>query len=216
MDLAGFIEHTLLKPDTGNFQINKICQEAKSNNFFAVCVPPFFVQEAKKLLDNTNVKVVTVVGYPFGYSGISSKVDEVKRAISEGADEIDMVVNLCAVKDAKWSHVKNDIDSVTRATHLQGKILKTIIEASLLKNEEIVKICEICGESGVNFVKTSTGVIAPGATVEMVEFIKSCIQNTNMKIKASGGIRTREFAEKLIGAGASRIGTSIGLELIKL
>jgi deoxyribose-phosphate aldolase len=216
MDLAGYIEHTLLRPDADSLRIKNICQEAKLNSFFAVCIPPFFVQDAKKNLEDTNVKVATVVGYPFGYSGISSKVDEVKRAISDGADEIDMVVNLCAVKDAKWSHVRNDIDSVTRATHLQGKVLKAIIEASLLEREQIAKLCEICSELGVNFIKTSSGVNAPGASLEMVQFLKSCTHNTNMRIKASGGINTRDFAEKLIMAGASRIGTSSGLELIKL
>jgi deoxyribose-phosphate aldolase len=214
MELASFIEHTLLKPDAISAQIKQLCEEAKTYNFAGVCIPPYFVPDAKFYLDETTVKIVTVVGFPMGYTSISSKVEEVKRAVDDGADEIDMVVNLCAVKDGKWAHVRNDIDSVTRATHLKGKVMKLILETGLLQQPEIKKLCEICLEMGVNYVKTSTGINAPGATVEMVEYMKACIAGSNVKIKASGGIRTREFAEQLVSAGATRLGTSSSLILI--
>jgi deoxyribose-phosphate aldolase len=150
-----------------------------------------------------------------GYTAISSKVEEVKRAIDEGADEIDMVANLCAVKDGKWAHVRNDIDSVTRATHLKGKIMKLILETALLSEEEIKKLCEICIDLGVNYVKTSTGINAAGANVESVKLLKQITAGSNISIKASGGIKTKEFAEQLVLAGASRLGTSSSLEIIK-
>jgi deoxyribose-phosphate aldolase len=150
-----------------------------------------------------------------GYTSISSKVEEAKRAIDEGADEIDMVVNICAIKDAKWAHVRNDIDSVTRATHLKGKVMKVIFETGLLTIDEIKKLIEICAELDVNYIKTSTGIISQGATVESVKLMKTYTEGTNIKIKASGGIRTREFAEELVRAGASRLGTSASLEIIK-
>lgn len=215
MNLSGLIEHTSLKPDVDSLIIKKTCEEAIANNFFAVCIPPYYVHDAKTILEETNVKVVTVIGYPFGYSGISSKVDEVKRAVSDGADEIDMVINICAVKDSRWAHVRNDIESVTMATHLKGKIMKIIIEAGLLRSEEIAKLCELCNDIGVEYIKTSTGVLAPGASVQMVKFISSCLQGTQIKIKASGGIKSKEFALELLNAGASRIGTSSGLDLIR-
>lgn len=214
MNLARLIEHTLLKPDANTEQVKKLCIEAVDNNFFAVCIPPYYVPDAKTFLGDSGVKIVTVVGFPMGYTAISSKVEEVKRAIDEGADEIDMVVNLCAVKDAKWAHVKNDIDSVTRATHLKGKIMKVILETGLLTSDEIIKLCEICVELDVNYVKTSTGISALGATIEAVQLIKSCILGTDVKIKASGGIRTREFAEQLVQNGANRLGTSSSLVII--
>ena len=214
MELARLIEHTLLKPDADSLQIKQLCEEAILYNFIGVCIPPYFVPDARLYLEGSNVKVVTVVGFPMGYTSISSKVEEVKRAIDEGADEIDMVVNLCAVKDAKWAHVRNDIDSVTRATHLKGKIMKVILETGLLKEQEIRRLCEICMEIGVNYVKTSTGVNAPGANVEAVALMKECIADSSVLIKASGGIKTKEFAEQLVNAGANRLGTSSSLVLI--
>jgi len=215
MILSNLIEHTLLKSDANLSQINKLCEEAIENSFAAVCIPPFYVPDARLLLDESSVNIVTVVGFPMGYTSISSKVEEVKRAIDEGADEIDMVANICAVKDGKWAHVRNDIDSVTRATHLKGKIMKVILETGLLSGDELKKLTELCIELDVNYVKTSTGIIAGGATVEAVSLLKSYTEGTNVKIKASGGIRTKEFASQLVNAGASRLGTSSSLELIK-
>ena len=215
MKLSNLIEHTLLKPDANLIQIKKLCDEAIENNFVGVCLPPFYVPDAKIFLAESTVSLVTVVGFPMGYTAISSKVEEVKRAIDEGADEIDMVTNICALKDGKWAHVRNDIDSVTRATHLKGKIMKVILETALLSDDEIKKLCDLCIELGVNYVKTSTGINA-GATIESVKLLKQITDGTNVKIKASGGIKKKEFAEQLIMAGANRIGTSASLDIIKM
>jgi deoxyribose-phosphate aldolase len=215
MNLEKYIEHTILRPDSNFNQIKNVCEDALLHNFAGICIPPYFVKEVKQHFEESPLNIVTVVGFPMGYSSTSSKVEEVKRVIDDGADEIDMVLNLCAVKDAKWAHVKNDIDSVTVATHLKGKKVKLIIEAALLTHEEIKKISEISIDLGVDYIKTSTGINAAGANVEMVKFIKKCIENTNVKIKASGGIKTRDLAIDLVNAGASRLGTSSSLSIIK-
>lgn len=214
MELAGLIEHTLLKSDADLNQIKKLCEEAVENNFAGVCIPPFYVPDAKIFVGDSEVNIVTVVGFPMGYTAISSKVEEVKRAIDEGADEIDMVINLCALKDGKWAHVRNDIDSVTRATHLKGKVMKVILETGLLSVDEIRKLCELCVELGVNYVKTSTGFNGGGATLEAVKIMKEAVSGSSVQIKASGGIKTREFAEQLVNAGAGRLGTSSSLAII--
>jgi deoxyribose-phosphate aldolase len=214
MKLSNLIEHTLLKPDASLSQIKKLCEDAITHSFVGVCLPPFYVPDAKLFLGESPVNLITVVGFPMGYTAISSKVEEVKRAIDEGADEIDMVANICAVKDAKWAHVRNDIDSVTRATHLKGKIMKVILETTLLSEYEIKKLCELCIELGVNYVKTSTGING-GASIDTVKLLKQITEGTDVKIKASGGIKTKEFAEQLVLAGASRLGTSASIDIIK-
>lgn len=213
MSLANLIDHTLLKPDCNPSHIKQLCKDALHQKFAAVCIPPYFVQEAKILLANSAVKVATVVGFPMGYAATVSKVEEIKRALDEGADELDVVANICAIKSKNWNYVKNDIDSCTRAVHLKGKSIKLILEATLLSEEEISKVCEICKDSGVNFVKTSTGYHG-GATVEVVELLRSLLPKS-IKIKASGGIRTREQAEKMVAAGAARIGTSAGIAIVQ-
>ncbi len=212
MKLNSYIEHTLLKPDTTTAQIKELCAEAVQYDFAGVCVPPYFVRTAAAALENKAVKVVTVVGFPMGYSAIPTKVEEAKRAFDDGADEIDMVVNVAAVKDGAWAHVRNDIDSVTTAARLKGKVIKVIFETGLLKTGEIVKLCNICKDVGVDFVKTSTGVNAGGATVDIVEFLK---QNAGgLKIKASGGVRDASTAIAMIEAGAVRVGTSSGIKIV--
>ena len=214
MNLNNYIEHTILKPDTTTEQVKELCQEAIDYNFVGVCVPPFFVKTAANYLQDHTTKVVTVVGFPMGYDSIPSKVEAAKRAIDDGADEIDMVINIAAVKDANWSHVSNDIDSIATSVHLKGKVIKVILETGLLSIAEIKKLCEICNKIGVNYVKTSTGVNAGGATIEMVQYLKENVKDS-IKIKASGGIRTEEFANQLIEAGASRLGTSSGIKIVK-
>lgn len=213
MELAAYIEHTLLTPGVTSAQIKQLCQEALKYKFKGVCVPPYHVPTAAALLADSLVRVVTVVGFPMGYTSIPAKVEEVKRAIDEGIHEIDMVANLSAIKDGKWSHVQNDIDSVTLATHLKGKTIKVIIEAALLTPGELQQVCEICAKVGVDYVKTSTGFNGGGATPELVRQIKNHLAG-RCKIKASGGIRTREQAEQLVQAGATRLGTSSSLILI--
>lgn len=213
MKLSNFIELTLLRPDTTSEQVKQLCQIAVDNQFKAVCIPPFFVPTANKFLDESPIRIATTVGFPMGYSTIPAKVEETKRAIDDGVHELDMVANICAIKDGAWSHVHNDIDSVVRAAHLRGKTFKVILETGLLTTDEIKKMCELCTNLGVDIVQTSTGFNAPGASIEMVEFLKQNI-GSNVKIKASGGIQTSKFAEQLITAGASRIGTAVGLKII--
>lgn len=214
MDIASTIDHTILKPDCNLKDIKEVCAEAIKHQFCAVCIPPHYVRDAARLLEDTKVKVCTVIGFPMGYSPIVAKVEEIKRAIDEGAEELDVVVNNCAVKDGNWNHVKNDIESVTMATHLKGKVIKIIFETALLNNDEIEKLCNICNEIGVDFVKTSTGFSGSGATEEVVRFMKSKL-SAKIKIKASGGIRTLKKAQAMVDAGAHRIGASSGIAILQ-
>ena len=207
------IEHTILGPETRRKQVEELCAQAIEHDFKAVCIPPYFVQIAKQLLKKSNVLICTVIGFPYGYSSTVAKAEEVKKAIMEGADELDVVINICAVKNEDWAYVSNDIESVTMAAHMKGKIVKIIIESGLMNEEEIKKICEICIEKEVDFVKTSSGVNAEGATVEVVRFIKSLIGD-KAKIKASGGIRDFEKVSQLIEAGADRIGASKSIDIL--
>lgn len=207
------IEHTNLRVDATKEDIEKLCNEAAQNNFYGVCVPPYYVQLAKKILKKTGVKVVTVVGFPLGYSTTSSKVEETKKAIISGADEVDMVININALKSGDWATVQNDIQAVVTACHLQNKLCKVIVETAYLTNEELEKVCVICKDTGADFVKTSTGFAQAGASIEHVKFIRKIIGN-KMKIKASGGIKDHTFALQLLAAGADRLGTSSGLNLV--
>lgn len=214
MDIAKIIDHTRLKPDTVRGDIEQLCKEAIEYEFAAVCVPPFFVQDAVRYLSDSTVKVATVVGFPMGYSHTPAKVEEVKRAVDDGADEIDVVINISALKSGNWAYVKNDIESTTLAAHLKGKIVKIIFETGLLEKEEILKLCEICNNIGVDFVKTSTGFHGGGATITAVTMLRKALNET-IQIKASGGIRDAQKAEKLIQAGATRLGTSKSIKLLQ-
>lgn len=211
--LKNYIDHTTLKPDVKLKNIQKLCEEAKIYEFFAVCVPPYFVQKTSLLLRGASVKVATVIGFPLGYSTTPSKAAEIVKAIDDGADELDVVVNISAVKSGDWNYVKNDINTMTVAAHMRGKSIKVIFETGLLNKKEIKKLCEICAEVGVNFVKTSTGFNGEGATVEIIEFMRTNLPS-NIKIKASGGIRSVKKAQKMIEAGADRIGTSSGVKIM--
>jgi deoxyribose-phosphate aldolase len=179
-------------------------------------VPPFFVQTAAQLLEDhfPKVKVATVVGFPMGYSSTPAKIEEIKRAFDDGADEVDAVINLCAVKGKNWSYVANDIDSMTTAARLKGKRIKLILETGLLNEEEIEKLSEYILHSEPDFVKTSTGFHGTGAELGKVLFLRKLLDD-KIAIKASGGIKTKEDAIGFIEAGATRLGTSSGLELIK-
>lgn len=212
-DLAKAIDHTLLTPNATVNEIKQLCKEAIEYGFAAVCVPPYFVKEAVKQLENHRIKVATVIGFPMGYSATPAKVEEVKRAIDEGIDEIDVVVNICAIKEGNWSYVRNDIDSMTRAAHLKGKIIKVIFEMGLLEMDEVKQLCKICQEVDVNYIKTSTGINGTPATVEMVKTLKA-LAGKEIKIKASAGIRTYDDAIQLINAGAHRLGTSAGTKIV--
>jgi deoxyribose-phosphate aldolase len=211
MDIHRAIEHTNLKPDCTVDDIRRLCEEALQYKFYGVCVPPFFVKNAARFI-NEQAKIITVVGFPMGYSTISAKVEEIKRAIDEEADEIDAVVNICAIKSNNWNYVKSEIDSLSRAVSMRGKILKLIIETGLLTKDEMKQVIKIAEDNGVQFIKTSTGFNADGATVEIVKFLRENL-NPKVKISASGEFKTFELSEKLIHAGADRIGTSSGVQI---
>lgn len=213
-DLAKFIEHTVLKPDTTLADVRRVCEEALKHGFAGVCVPPLFVRDAKRALgENSRTRVVTVVGFPMGYSAIPAKSEEIKRAIDEGADDIDSVINLAALKSENWNHVKHDIDGVALATHMRGRTLKLILECGLLTPDEIKKLCVLAADARVTWLKTGTGFHGFNATPEMVRSLRAAAPD-GIKIKASGGIRTTKDAQALIEAGAERLGTSASLEII--
>lgn len=211
--VASKIDHTILRPDTKLQEIEKLCAEAKEYEFAAVCVPPYFVKKAAEFLKKSNVKIATVVGFPLGYTCTSAKVEEAKRAISDGADEIDMVMNIAALKEKNYKHALDDMQSVATIAHQHDKIVKVIIEISLLTKEEIKKSCDLARNAGADFVKTSTGFTGGGATLEAVKLIRASLPK-KMKVKASGGVRDRETALKMIEAGADRIGTSSGVKIV--
>jgi len=213
IEIAKIIEHTLLKPGANKDDIKNLCKEAVEYQFHGVCVPPYYVRLAKEYLKDEPAKVITVIGFPFGYQTKGTKVEETKKVIEDGADEIDMVINIAAFKSEDLNYVREDIESIATICRLRNKALKVIIETCLLSPEEIIKICELVGEVGVDFIKTSTGFNGEGATVENVKLIR---QSTplRIKIKAAGGIKTRAFAEELIKAGADRIGTSSGIAIV--
>ncbi len=213
MDLTSYIDHTILKADCTPEEIRKTCNEALQFHFPVVCIPPFYVKNAANFLTDTTVRTATVIGFPMGYSTTAAKVEEIKRAIDEGAEELDAVANICAVKSGLWSYVRNDLDGMITAARLKGKTIKVILETGLLSETEIKKVCDICLELEPDFVKTSTGFNGEGATVAVVKLLKSLLPD-KIKIKASGGIRTREDASRLIEAGAARIGTSSSVMII--
>lgn len=210
MNLSNYIDHTLLKPDAILDDIRKLCQEAIEYQFASVCVSPYYVKHAAEFLKDEPVKVSTVIGFPMGYSTTAAKVEEIKRAIDDGGDELDVVINITALKNGDWSFVKNDVDSMATIARMRGKVVKVIIEAGLLTEDEIRRMCKICKDSGVDYVKTSTGYLGEGATVGVIQFLHSLLPK-EIKIKASGGIRTVEDTKRLIEAGAARIGTSAGV-----
>ncbi len=214
-EIANFIDQTILKPDTSMADVRRVCEEAKRFGFAGVCLPPLFVREARRLLDDLSPKtrVVTVVGFPMGYSAIAAKSEEIKRATEDGADEIDAVINIAAIKSANWNHVGNDIEAMALATNMRGRTLKLILECGLLTTEEISRICDLAGTSRVAWLKTGTGFHGHPATPDMVRTLRA-LAPANIKIKAAGGIRTLADAQALIDAGADRIGTSAGAEIV--
>lgn len=212
MDLSSYIDHTLLKPDCALSDIDQLCQEAAQHGFAAVCIPPYFVGHAAKVLQDQPVRISTVIGFPMGYASTPSKVEEIKRAIDEGAEEIDAVINLCAVKSKQWNYVSNDIESMTTAAHLKGKKIKIILETSLLQQHEIERLVELCLKAESDYLKTSTGVNGK-ASLETVRLLHQ-LAGGKAKVKAAGGIRTRWDAEQYVQAGADRIGSSAGVSIV--
>ena len=215
MNLADHIEHTILRADTDIKAVQAACDLALKHRFAGVCVPPFFVRDARRFLgEGFKVpKLVTVAGFPMGYSSIAAKSEEIKRSVEEGADEIDVVANISAIKSGNWNHVSRDIDSTARAVHLKGCLIKIIFEIGLLTQQETLALIDVCVGSEIDYVKTGTGMHGQDATVEQIKFLRAHLPE-NIKIKAAGGIRTKQRAEELIAAGASRLGTSSGPELL--
>lgn len=212
MDLAKYIDHTLLKPQATQADIIKLCQEARVYNFCSVCVNPYWVAFCKQQLHGSDVKVCTVIGFPLGANTTDTKVFEAKKALADGADELDMVVNLGAVKSGDWETVLSDIQAVRNA----GKnfTLKVIIETSVLTDEEKVKVCQLAEQAGADFVKTSTGFTGGGATASDVALMRKTVSE-RVQVKASGGVRTRQDFNAMLAAGATRIGASAGVKIIE-
>lgn len=211
--IAEMIDHTILKPEATKSEIEQLCKEAMDYKFAAVCVNPYYVSYCKEILKGSNVKVATVIGFPLGANTKELKAFEALDAVNNGADEIDMVINIGALKDKDYEVVKNDIKLVVDIAKDKA-IIKVIIETALLTDEEKVKACEISMESGADFVKTSTGFSTGGATVEDVKLMKSVVGD-KLEVKASGGVRDLDAANKMIKAGATRLGTSSGIKIVK-
>ncbi|WP_075075295.1 deoxyribose-phosphate aldolase [Longilinea arvoryzae] len=214
MNLAGLIDHTLLKPDATPDQIAQLCFEARKYGFASVCVNPTWVPLCAQLLQGSQAKVCTVIGFPLGATASAVKVFETQNAIDHGATEIDMVLNIGALKARDLDLVAKDIRGVVNAAHSRGPIVKVILETVLLTDEEKTIACLIAKEAGADFVKTSTGFSSGGATVHDVALMRRVV-GPEMGVKASGGVRTFEDAEKMVQAGATRIGASAGVKIIQ-
>lgn len=207
-----FIDHTLLKPLATKEDIEHLCKEAKEYRFATVCIPGCYVSKAKEILGDTSVQVCTVVGFPLGYNSTAAKSAEAKSAIEAGADEIDMVINQSWLKSKAYNEIHQDINSVKIACH--HSTLKVILETAHLTDEEITKTSKIAEEAGADYIKTSTGFGEGGASFNAVKLMKKAI-SSNMKIKASGGIKDYQTAKKYIDLGVSRIGTSSGIAIMQ-
>ena len=212
MGLNKYIDHTILKATASSSDVQKLCEEAIENEFYSVCVNGCYVADAKQLLQGTDVKVAAVVGFPLGAMTTAAKVFEAKEAVENGASEIDMVINIAKLKDGEFEFVENEIRQIKEA--IGDNVLKVIIETCYLTDEEKVKACELSLAAKADFVKTSTGFGTGGETYEDVKLMKSVVGD-NAKVKASGGVRDKETAQKYVDLGAERLGTSSGIEIVK-
>ena len=214
MRINSYIDHTVLKPTTTLQDVEQLCREAIQYQFAAVCVPPLFVKKAMALVAGTGVKAATVIGFPIGYSAIEAKVAETVLAIVDGADELDLVINISAIKNKDWQFLANEINTILPIVRNKKKVLKIIIESGILTDEEIITCCDLYGAAGVDFMKTSTGYAATGATVEAVALMRKHLADA-VQIKASGGIKNYTFAKALIEAGATRLGCSSSIQIVE-
>ena len=212
MNLAKMIDHTLLKSAATRPDVEKLCNEARQYGFCSVCVNPFWVSYAKELLKDSDVKVCTVIGFPLGAATTAVKAYETADAVKNGADEIDMVLNIGALRNREYDAVLKDIQAVRRAC--AGHILKVIIETSQLTDKEKIKACELAAQANADFVKTSTGFVGSGATTQDVALMRRSI-TPSMQVKASGGVRTRADAQAMAAAGATRIGASSSIQIVE-
>lgn len=213
MKLASMIDHTILKPEAGKEQVETICREAREYGFASVCVNSSYVPLCAELLRDTEVKVCTVIGFPLGAMSTAAKAAEARQAILDGAEELDMVIHIGMLKDGNNEYVEQDIHSVVEEARGKAAV-KVIIETCLLSEEEKIRACLLAKKAGADYVKTSTGFSTGGATAEDIALMKNTV-GKDMKVKASGGIRTREKAEEMRKAGADRIGTSSGIRIVE-
>ena len=211
IDITSFIDHTLLAPTATYNDFKVLCEQAVKYGFYSVCVPPYMVKGCKQPLEKTDVKVCTVIGFPLGYNHFLTKEVEIKTAINNGADELDVVINISALKSKDFNYVQKELEVLRKVS--KDKILKVIVETSYLSVEEKSKIAKIVLNSGADFIKTSTGFSTAGANIEDIKLFKSILKN-NVRIKASGGIDSYEKAISFIKAGANRLGTSKSLKII--
>jgi len=212
-NIAKYIDHTLLKPTATEMDFRKLCEEIYQNSFYSACVPPFYVSFVKELLEYSDAKVCTVIGFPLGYHSTETKITEAQKALADGADELDLVMNINAFKSMAYETVKQEIKAIAEIAHEKKALLKVIIETAYLDNFDIRIACEICEEAGADFVKTSTGFAPKGADIEQVRLMREVLPG-NIQIKASGGIQTYEQAMAFIEAGATRLGTSSGVAIV--
>ena len=213
-NLHEYIEHTRLSPLITSEEVENLIKEAQQYNFVGVCVPPYWVKKAKRDIGERDTQLVTVIGFPLGYNRSEVKIQEIKSAIRDGADEYDVVVNLSAIKNGAYHWIKIETSQMAALLHENEKILKVIIETAYLNDEEIKQVCEVLVDSGVDYIKTSTGFAPKGAQIDQVKLIRSIIPE-QVGIKASGGIRTLEQAKEFIQAGADRIGSSSGVQIME-
>jgi deoxyribose-phosphate aldolase len=213
MDIASYIDHTLLRPTLSEQEVVQLCNEANQFHFAAVCVPPPMIALSKNLLNQPHVKIATVIGFPFGYSVTSAKLREIEDADNQGADEFDTVINLIHLKSGKWSLLEEEMRTLVQYIHDKQKKIKVIIESGILTEKEIIDCCNLYGSLGIDFLKTSTGYAERGASLEAVRLMRKHLPPT-VKIKASGGIRNYDFAKQLIDAGASRLGCSASVSIL--
>lgn len=215
MNIATYIDHTMLKPEATAADIARLCAEAIDAGFAAVCVPPYYVPVATALLAGIPaVKVATVIGFPFGYSSIAAKIAEVEKAVADGVDELDMVINLAALKNGDYDYLSQEITDVIAVVKTAGKRIKVIVESGILTDTELDHCCALYGAFAIDFMKTSTGYAAVGATLEAVRTMRRLLP-TAIGIKASGGIRDFAFARALVDEGATRIGCSAGVKIMQ-
>ncbi|MGI4884724.1 MAG: deoxyribose-phosphate aldolase [Janthinobacterium lividum] len=213
MNLAPYLDHTLLRPDCTAAEIRQLCQEARAQGFASACVPPCYVALAAGLLAESGVAVCTVIGFPLGYSTRLVKFREAEVALADGADELDMVLNVSALKSGETAAVQAEIEDLADLAHVHGALLKVIIETALLNDDEITVAAGLCAAAEADFVKTSTGFASRGASVADVELLRRVLP-AGVRIKASGGVRTRAAALALVAAGADRLGASNSLALL--
>lgn len=213
-NIAPYIDHTILKPVATDADIRQLCSEAATHSFAAVCVPPYYISKAVSFLQGTGVKVATVIGFPFGYNSTAAKLEEIRTAIADGADELDIVHNIAAVKNGDWGYLQREAEACIALAHANGRVIKIIIESGVLTDEEIIHCCELYTPFQPDFLKTSTGYAETGATIHALALMRSHLPAT-IAIKASGGIRNFAFARQLITAGAVRLGCSAGVQLLE-